>query len=77
MVLVRWAMHGTHQGEFRGVAPTGTRVTMAGIAILTVRGGKIIEDWVQYDRLGLLQQLEGIWTQLPRTPPCGICGPAT
>jgi predicted ester cyclase len=74
-VLVRWTMHGTHQGVFHDIAPTGTSVTMDGIAILTVRDGQIVEEWVQYDRLGLLQQLEGTWTQEQRTPPCGTCGP--
>ncbi|MBA2276666.1 MAG: ester cyclase [Chloroflexia bacterium] len=76
-VLVRWSMVGTHQGEFGGIAPTGTAVKMDGIAILRVHNGRIVEDWVQYDRLGLLQQLDGTWTQGSRHAPCGECGPTT
>ncbi len=76
-VLVRWSMVGTHQGEFGGIAPTGTAVKMDGIAILRVHNGRIVEDWVQYDRLGVLQQLDGTWTQAPRPPQCGACGPST
>lgn len=74
-VLVRWTMHGTHQGTFGDIAPTGKEVAMDGIAVLRVRDGMIVENWVQYDRLGLLQQLDGSWTQAPRSPVCGECHP--
>lgn len=73
-VLVRWTMHGTHEGTFGDIAPTGHAVTMDGITILRVRDGMIVEDWAQYDRLGLLQQLEGVESQTPLGPGCGDCG---
>ncbi|MDP8908482.1 MAG: ester cyclase [Chloroflexota bacterium] len=74
-VLVRWTMHGTHRGTFGDIAPTGKKVSMDGIAVLRVRDGKIVENWVQYDRLGLLQQLDGTQTEVPRSPACGECRP--
>jgi predicted ester cyclase len=74
-VLVRWTMHGTHQGTFGEIAPTGKEVSMDGLSVLRVRDGRIVESWVQYDRLGLLQQLDGSWTQAPRSPVCGECRP--
>lgn len=56
-VVVRWTMIGTHEGEFAGIAPTGASVTMSGMALLTLEDGMIVENWIQYDRLGLLQQI--------------------
>ncbi len=53
----RFVMHGTHQGKWRGVPPTGKQVTWTGIAMLRFRGGKCVERWSQADSLGLLQQL--------------------
>ena len=56
-VVLRFTFRGTHQGEFMGVAPTGRQVTMAGIDILRVADGKIVELWGQEDMLGMKQQL--------------------
>ncbi len=56
-VVTRWTFHGTHEGEFAGIAPTGRRVMLAGINIDRIAGGKFVERWHQMDRLGLMQQL--------------------
>ncbi len=56
-VAIRWTWRGTHQGEFMGVAPTGKRVTITGISILRIAGGKIVEEWGEMDNLGMMQQL--------------------
>jgi steroid delta-isomerase-like uncharacterized protein len=56
-VAVRWTMRGTSQGEFQGIPPTGKPIELRGTAFLTIVDGQIIEDWVTYDQLGLLQQL--------------------
>jgi len=56
-VAVRWTWRGTHKGEFMGIAPTGKEVTVTGICILHIVGGKIVEDWGQMDNLGMMQQL--------------------
>ena len=39
------------------VAPTGRAVTAAGIGIYRIAGGKIAEEWLNWDTLGLMQQL--------------------
>ncbi|GGF54683.1 hypothetical protein GCM10007301_12780 [Azorhizobium oxalatiphilum] len=57
-VVVRYTMLGTHTGEFQGRAPTGRAVTVPGIGIYAVSGGKIRESWVLRDSLVLLRQLD-------------------
>jgi steroid delta-isomerase-like uncharacterized protein len=49
--------HGTHTGEFMGIPPTGKQVTMTGIDIVRIEGGKLVEHWANFDQLGLMQQL--------------------
>ena len=56
-VVTRFTAHGTHQGELQGIAPTGKPVTVTGIETMRVSGGKIVEGWVEFDQLGMLQQL--------------------
>jgi predicted ester cyclase len=53
----RITLRGTHQGEFMGIPPTGRQVTFTGIHISRVAGGKIAEEWGQFDALGMMQQL--------------------
>jgi steroid delta-isomerase-like uncharacterized protein len=61
-VATRWSARGTHQGELTGVGPTGNRVEITGITISRIEGGKIAEDWINYDALGMLQQIGAIPT---------------
>jgi predicted ester cyclase len=56
-VVARFTVHGTHEGEFMGAAPTGNSVTVEGISIYRFRGGKVVERWTSADGLGLLQQI--------------------
>lgn len=56
-VVGRFLMRGTHRGEFMGVAPTGRSVTMGGIDVVRVAGGKISEFWYAEQMLELMQQL--------------------
>ena len=57
---IRFTMGGTHVGEFMGVPPTGTEITLPGITILHFEGGRVIERWSQADMLGLLVQLGAV-----------------
>lgn len=56
-VVTRWTASGTHEGELMGIAPTGRVVTISGIEVDLVSGGRIAETWVVYDALGMMQQL--------------------
>ena len=59
-VVTRWSATGTHQGELMGIPPSGKRATVTGIQINRVANGKIAESWVNWDTLGLLQQIGAI-----------------
>ncbi len=56
-VVVRLTIRGTHKGEYMGISPTGKQVAMTAIAIRRIEGGRIVEEWVETDRLGLMQQM--------------------
>ena len=56
-VAVRFTFRGTHQGELMGIPPTGKQVTISGMDINRIAGGKIAERWAVFDMLGMLQQL--------------------
>ena len=56
-VVVRWTARGTHQGIFRGIPPTGKQVTITGVEIHRVVGGKSVAGWRKWDRMEVLQQL--------------------
>ncbi len=56
-VATRGAMSGTHQGEFMGIPATGERIAVPYIDIWRIEGGKGVENWVQMDMLGMMQQL--------------------
>ena len=54
--VVRWTSSGTHLGPYFGHRPTGKRLTTSGITIFRIVDGKVAEEWIQSDMLGLLQQ---------------------
>ena len=56
-VVVRQTFQGTHKGDLMGIPPTGKQATATGISILRWANGKAVEQWANYDDLGLLQQL--------------------
>ncbi len=56
-VVARHAGSGTQHGVFLGIPPTGKHVTVTGIDIMRITGGKFVEHWDAVDNLGLLQQL--------------------
>jgi steroid delta-isomerase-like uncharacterized protein len=55
-VVVRYRAEGTHAGPFVGPPPTGNRVTYTGIVVWRLRHGQLVEEWTEWDALGLLRQ---------------------
>jgi steroid delta-isomerase-like uncharacterized protein len=56
-VVVRWRLLGTHKGDFRGIAASGRPITLKGIAIYRVEGGKLMERWVVSDLHGVIEDI--------------------
>jgi predicted ester cyclase len=56
-VVVRWTGRGAHTGELMGIPPTGKQVTVTGIDVYRVAGGKLVERWGEFDQMGMMQQL--------------------
>ncbi len=61
-VAVRFTLSGTHTGEFGGIPPTNKKVTVWGIWIDRIAGGKFAESWTRYDTLAFMQQLGAVPT---------------
>src|SRR5687768_11689768 len=50
-------MRGTHQGDFRGLAPTGKGIELKAVTIFRFSDeGKVVETWDSYDQLSLMRQ---------------------
>jgi predicted ester cyclase len=62
-VTVRITVEGTHQGGQLGVAPTGRRIKIAGVVIIRIANGQIVEGWNSWDQLGLLRQIGALPAQ--------------
>jgi steroid delta-isomerase-like uncharacterized protein len=64
-VVARWSCHGTHRGDLNGITPTGKPITIYGVSIARFDNGKMVEGFVNWDALGLMQQL-GVVPQLTK-----------
>jgi predicted ester cyclase len=70
-VVTRWTARGTHTRpvttQYGSMGPTNKQVTITGINIDRIAGGKVVESWGNSDQLGLLQQLGAIPTPAQAT----------
>ncbi len=57
IVVARWVMTGTHNGQWGNVAPTGRKAEFSGVNIFRFSNGKVVEIWNYRDDLGLREQL--------------------
>lgn len=56
-VATRGTWRGTQRGAFMGIPPTGRQITVSYSDFWRIENGKAVENWVQMDLLGLMQQL--------------------
>ena len=64
-VAVRVINTGTHKGEFLGMPPTDKKISFVGVGFLTIRDGKIVEQWSINDTMGLMQLQIGAMPPAP------------
>jgi len=56
-VVSRGTIRGTHEGEFRGMAPTGKEMEIPGMAVFRFsEEGKVVESWDSLDQVSLMRQ---------------------
>jgi predicted ester cyclase len=56
-VVSRITMYCTHTGEYQGIPATGKRIAITYIDITLIKAGKIVEEWVEFDMMSILQQI--------------------
>ena len=57
LVTVLWSGKGTNTGTGNGLPATGKRLSGRGITIWRIEGGKIREEWSEFDQMRILTQL--------------------
>lgn len=57
LVAIQWQAHGSHQGEFKGIKPTGKSISYAGITLYRISQDRIIEYQAYLDMKYLLDQI--------------------
>ena len=57
LVATRGTATGTHNGEFMGVPASGRPVNISYVDFWRVENGKLVENWVQMDSVGIMQQI--------------------
>jgi len=57
MVVWHWLFRATHSAELQGILAIGKKVAFGGVNIFRLANGKIVEDWVYRDSVGLMRQL--------------------
>ena len=56
-VSYRMTIRGTHTGELMAIPVTNKTITVRAIGIARVSGDQIVEEWENFDELGMMQQL--------------------
>ncbi len=56
-VVLHWTARGTHKAPFLGMQPTNRKATVSGTSIFRIEGGKITEQWADWNLMSLMDQL--------------------
>ena len=59
-VACRFRVSGMHTGPLMGVPPTGKPISVTGTGIFRLVDGKLADNWVNFDALGLMQQVGAV-----------------
>lgn len=58
VVALHWKAEGTHQGFFKGYAPTGKKIEYKGVTLYKIQNTKIVEYWAYVDMAHIIQQIQ-------------------
>jgi steroid delta-isomerase-like uncharacterized protein len=56
-IVACWTFSGTHKGDYMGIAATNRKVSVDGITVHHIVGGKIMDSYGYFDVLGMIKQL--------------------
>jgi predicted ester cyclase len=56
-VAIRWTITDTNLGPLDGHPASGNQVALHGLALFTFEQDRIDSSWIEYDRLGLHEQI--------------------
>ena len=56
-VVIHWTGAGTHKGQFLGMPATNKRASVTGTSIFRIEGGKIVEEWANWNLMSMMEQL--------------------
>jgi len=60
MVVTRISVSGTHKGDFMGIVPSNKKISATGIASHKIQNNKIVEEWTEFDMLGIMKQIGAV-----------------
>lgn len=73
-VTVRFTFTGTQRGPLMGIPPMGKQVRVTAMLFARLVNGKFVEGWINYDALGMMQQLGVIPVMLGLVLLAGMAG---
>jgi steroid delta-isomerase-like uncharacterized protein len=56
-VVHHWTVRGTHKATFLGMPATNRNAVVSGTTIHRIEGGKIVEQWSDWNLMSLMEQL--------------------
>lgn len=56
-VAVRMVVKATHKNTFMDIPATGKRISLPLMIIYEIKNGKIVNNWMSYDRMAFMEQL--------------------
>ena len=56
-VVARVTWNGVHSGGFRGLPPTGKRISISAYIVERFEQGRSVEHWSLFDQMSMMQQL--------------------
>lgn len=59
-VCTHITFNGTHKGEFQGIPATNKKIQITTITIDRIVNDKIVEEWNEFDQLGMMQQMGAV-----------------